>query len=279
MLRHNKKRNSYIIYEQLLTLATTMAAKGQRDEAAFVLSFIRENFSLNSEIGKEIKLFESLLNKNQYEKEMAIRVLEETLNEAKNISKQRLDEEKTKLIEKINKFISYDLFDIPVRDYKTMASVQILLNELRDSKFDSTPEERVKIKNNLLERMCTKTEIKESDKVDNLTFSLAISKFNKRYSKLMNEDQKHILSAWTNFLITNDENKMKSVLAEKLDKINKCFSKYLSDGKQKNAEYYPMLKEAKAKLKEYNVSLTEESVYEIMRCFDIVEDLQSNEEK
>lgn len=279
MLRHNKKRNSYIIYEQLLTLATTLAAKGKKDEANFTLSFIRDNFSLSSEIGKEIKLFESLLNKKGYKKELASEILNEAFVESKNISPVKIDQEKTKLIENINKHISYDLFDIPVKEYKTMASLQILLNESRNSSCESTPEERVKIKNSLLERMCESNEKKEEDKVDNLTFSLMINKFNQRYAKLMNEDQKHILSAWTNYLITNDEQKMTTVLEEKVQKIKSCFEKSSKQKSQKETEYYPMLKEAFENVKNYKTSLSEDGVYEVMRYFDIVEDLQNNEEK
>lgn len=279
MLRHNKKRNSYIIYEQLLTLATTLAAKDKKDESKFVMNFIRENFAYSTEIGKEVKLFESLLNKKGHEKEFASKVLEETIKQSNNISPQKLTLEKTRLIENVNKHISYELFDIPVKEYKTMASVQILLNESRNQDCETTPEQRVKIKNNLIERMCQTNETKETEKIDNLTFSLMVNKFNQRYAKLMNEDQKHILSAWTNFLITNDEQKMLNVLQEKVNKVKSCFEKTSSSKSQKDAEYFPMLKEAFEQVKKYQPSVNEDVVYEVMRYLDIVEDLQNSEEK
>ncbi len=274
MLRHNKKRNSYIIYEQLLTLATTLAAKGVKNEANFVLAFIKENFSTNTEIGKELKLFESVLSKKEYDKDLASKILDETVAESRSISSEKINEEKTRLIEKINKYISYELFDIPVKEYKIMASAQLLLNESRGT-FESTPEQRVKIKNNLIERMTEKEIVEESEKVDNLTFSLMVNKFNKRYAKLMNEDQKHILSAWTNYLITNNEKLMLEVMGQKLSKIKECLVK--NSKTQKEAEYYPMLKEACDTISKYTPAVTEESVYEVMRYCDIVEDLQNNE--
>jgi hypothetical protein len=267
MLKHNKKRNTLAIYEQLVSLVSKLTLLKRNREASYVVSFIKEHFNSRTEIGKEYKLLDSVVNCKNKSKESAEKILEEALKESCFISSKQIEKEKSKLINDINKKITSKLYDIPLKNYKIIASTQILFNEIRTIGF-TTPEERVKIKSVLTEGMTE--QVDEKYKIDNLTFKILINNFNKRYSKLMNEDQKSILSSWALYVINENAQEMSSFLNEKISFLKEELSKHI----EKNNS----IKEVYEKLLSYEPSINEESVYKIMRYYDLLESLNSNEE-
>ncbi len=273
-LKHNKKRNAFIIYEQLIALTTRLAAGGNKEEASSVIAFLKEHFRSDTEIGKEYKLLESILSPGGHTKDNAEKIIEESLKQVKTLTTPKLEKEKTKLIEDINRRISKDLFKIPLKDYKAAASAQILLNEARRGKIETSPVERVKIRSILVEKI-SKSKSESSEKIDNVTFAILCSKFNQRYSKLMNADQKETLSAWSTFLIDGNQDKANSLLNEKIDKLKLSLSSHMSSKKHRKAEHEPLLKEAYSKLVDSDFNLNEQCIYEVMRYFDLVEDLDN----
>lgn len=275
MIKHNKKRNSFLVYEQLVTLATRLTVEGCKNEAGAVLNLIKEHFNKETEISKELKLFNSVLGLKEKNKKTAGSIVEEALREASQINDDKLEQEKTKLIEDINFKLSKDLHKIPVKNYKTAASFQILINEARTKKTQTTPVERVKIKNFLVETMSKPEEKILEEKIDGMTFAILCKKFNKRYDALMNEDQKEILSTWSKFLIDTNEEKANSILENKINKIKDYLRTEIGSSKHKDSEYQPMLKEAYSNIVNKKPELTENGIYEIMKYFDLVEDLKS----
>lgn len=275
MLRHNKKRNSFVVYEQLVSLTTRLAAQGNKREASMVVEIIKEYYNPNTEIGKEFKIMDAVLSSKGHKKEVASDIVAESLVESKKLSQKKLDKEKTKLIERINRSLAKTLFNIPIRDYKIAASVQILMNEARTQNADTTPVERAKVKNLLVERLSRSNKKAEKVQVDNLTLAVLVSKFNKRYSQVMNEDQKDVLSAWTTFLIDSDHNKAQIALTQKVDKLKLSLSSLMDSKIHNKTEHGPLLKEAYSNLVSRPIDVNETVVYEVMRYFDLVEDLNN----
>ena len=274
-LKHNKKRNVFIIYEQLISLVTRLASQGNNTEANYIVQFIKENFNGKKEIGKQLKLMEEILYKKGYDKKTAEKILEETLNQISCLSKEKLEKEKTILIEKINRKISKDLFKFPIKTYKAAASAQMLINETFDVNKKISPTEKIKIKNLLINRISDSSQKKNEEKVDNLTLAIMCSKFNKRYANIMNEGQKEILSAWSTYLIDNNEKKMSNVLDNKISFLKRTLSKHIESPKHKGSDHEPFISESYNKLINNKYDLTEQSIYEVMRFYDLVEDLSN----
>lgn len=278
-LKHNKKKNSLIIYEQLLTLAARLASQKKQNEFDFILAFTKRHFSPSTNIGKERRILQNMTEVKCSSEEEATVLVSECLEQAKTINSEKLELEKVKLINEISSVIGSDLFKIPIKNYKLFASAQILVNETKNGFVASTPIERTKIKNLLKENFLKEEEVQEPIEMDNITFKILINKFNKRYGSFINEDQKEILSLWIKYLITEDENILRPVLVEKIAKAEKIISKTLSEKSNKAAEYYELLKEAQEQLKSKKIeTLNEETIYEVMRFFDVIEDL-SGEKK
>lgn len=276
-LKHNKKKNSLIIYEQLLTLASRLGSLKKQTEFDFVVGFLKNKFSSKSNLGKEKKILQNLTESHGLSLEQANELINECIEESKFINFEELEKEKVKLINEINLNFGADLFKIPVKNYKLYASAQILINENKNGFLFSSPQERTKIKNLLKENFVKNIEKEEFVEVDNVTYNILINKFNKKYGSFINEDQKAILSNWIKFLVTEDSNIINSVLKEKIEKLKKVINENLNKKSSKTTEYYELLKEAQIALSRSEIKAEESFVYEIMRYCDLADELNSKD--
>lgn len=275
-LKHNKKKNGAIVFEQLLTLAARLAGQKKLNEFEFVLDLTKKHFGPNTALGREKKVLQSIVESCCKENDVE-ELLKEALNEGGRLDFSRLEKEKISLINEINSKIGQDLFKIPIKNFKLYASAQILVNENKIGYLNTTPEERVKIKRFLKENL-TKKDLQEEDvKVDNFTYKILINKFNQKYGPFINEHQKSILSSWIKYLITEDKNILESLLKEKIELVKSVVKSSLKSKSHKAMDYYELLKEADETLKNKDFSnVNEEVVYEVMRYFDLVEELEES---
>ena len=273
--KHNKKKNSLVVFEQLTTLASRLASQKKEEEFNFVLEFIKRKFNPNTQMGRERKILSSLTETNCKENESED-LIKEALVESIFIDSKELEKEKSSLINEINNVFGSELFKIPIKKYKLYASAQILVNEHKNDFKNTNAKERLKIKSILKENLTKKIE-KDSieENIDNVTYKILINKFNKRYGPLINEDQKMILSGWVNYLITKNDAEFRNLLIEKSKKITKTLKKECSK-KREDKDYSQLLNEGYEAIKSKNFTqINEEVVYDVMRYFDIIQDLES----
>lgn len=274
MLKHNKKKNSRIVYEQLMQLATRLALTNHIVESRHILKIVKERFSPNTLLGKEKKLFDAVLETRTVSLQEAEDLITETLIEAKTIDQNRIEKERVDLINTIMSNIGVDLFSIPIKEYKLIASTQILLNEAMNGFKFSNPQERIKIKKKLIENINQEVLKEESYEMDNFTYSILVKNFNEKYAPLMNEDQKEILVGWINYLMTENANEFTVLLKNKIIKAKAELDISLIKEDHQNAEYFEMLKEAKETISKEELVINEDSVHKIMRYFDLIDDLR-----
>lgn len=239
-----------------------------------ILSLVKEHFAPGTELAREKKLFETILNSKTKSAPEAEAILSEVLEEAKLIKEKPLDREKVILVNKIIDQIGKEIFSLPVKEYKLLASAQILFNEVRNNFKYSKPSERVKIKKTLVENFMKLPPKEEIGEVDNLTNKILIEKFNKKYSPIMNQDQKQVLSAWIEYLLTEDNGKISEIINEKRDQARISLQASLLSEKHEMSDYKDMLEESIDKLSRSVKKVDEDIIYETIRYFDLVEDLQ-----
>lgn len=274
MLKHNKKTNAGIVFQQLLATTTRLAASNHVNEAKFVMSIIKKHFSPKTALGKERKLIESLTSQQSKSKEECVQIFEETLREAATIDPKQLEREKQSLITSIKKNLGDSLYNLKVEGYKEMASAQILFNEARNGFRFTTPQERVQAKNTLIESMVVNvSENKEEvPPISKAVLKVAVKKFNNKYSKMLNEDQQDVLRAYLNYQTTKNSSELENVLKEKVSKLYVSMDLLKED--ENCSEFAEQLTEVKKKVGEFDCkNVTEDSIYEVMRYFDLVEDL------
>ena len=94
MAKHNKKRNVGLIHEQLVRyVASSLIAEDKR-AAENAIQIVTKHFRPDTELYKEFRLFNAMVNMPVGSKPLAERVLNESKRAAKSHDPQRLRKEK-----------------------------------------------------------------------------------------------------------------------------------------------------------------------------------------
>jgi len=233
-IKHSKYKNSGILFELLVRQITSDTLEGKDSPIKEIL----KKYFVKTELGKEYKLYETLLNKTSLTEARADLIITTLIESSKNLNRRIIRQQKYNLIAEITKH--YDLnefFNHKLPHYKVQAAFYTLLEIYNSSKVTS-PKYIINNKMTILEHL-TAAKIKEEEVRDNvinefkkedkdiriLTYKILLEKFNGKYENL-NEDQKEILKE----LIYSIDNKPRlkefylsktSQLKEQLQTLNK----------------------------------------------------------
>jgi hypothetical protein len=278
---HNKKRNVGIIYEQLINHMCQCVIKN--DESGIIKSkgIIKENFKKTSQLHRELKFFNALIQTRGIEASLATSIIQEAKRACqKHFSDDLLEREKSHLIKELNySFGKGNIFESKIKNYKILATVQTLLNEWRkgsQSDFQITTE----YERQLHEWMTTKEEevIVEtnlvSPDIDELTFRLMNEKFNKKYDKLLNNDQKRIIKLFVESKSLENESELIDLFEEIKLKSTKLLENYRCDN-QMLSESYDIVKHKIKNVKTQEV--TEENVKRFLTLCKLNEELKGDD--
>ncbi len=230
--KHTKIRNTGLLYEFLLRQITLDILNNRNSKA---VNIIKERFSEKTELGKELALYNILLNRKYSNDIKADYFLNEVLKTRTNLNNTQLKREKYNLIKEVK-----DVYDLQkflsskVNNYKVYSSIYRLFEFKKLS-----PDLKTESHFNLIEHITTnKNNIKLSEAVVDLpndedlrilTYKTLLEKFNSKYTKLSG-DQKNLLREYINNV--SNTNSLKDTLKEivyKLKKDLKQHSKNLQD--------------------------------------------------
>ena len=201
MSRHNKKRNVGIIYEQIVSFICDKSLENNRESTESALKIIESYFYESSQLKKELKLFNALANTRNVRKELAGSIIEEAKKACNyHFDNEKLQKEKSKLIKELNySFGKGEIFKQKIKNYRSFATIQTLLNEWRKEEKDLSI--IIDYESKLFERLSSnkdKNEESLSLTFDPLTHSLMKEKFNKKYTNILSEGQAKIISKYYN---------------------------------------------------------------------------------
>lgn len=200
-LRHNKLRNTGLLFEILSK--TVMYEVLNENQKQIALSLIKRHFNPDSEILKELVLYQSLTKET---KNNGNELLNLTLEARKLLNSEKLEGEKYDLIKDIRK--RYDLktfFETRTPNYKLCASVF----KLFEHSPVSNPDEYLTAKSMILESLSgqKKEEVIEEqverewrdqdEDTRKLGFRIVVQKFNEKY-RTLSDRQKTLLSRYIN---------------------------------------------------------------------------------
>jgi len=200
---HNKKRNVGIIYDQIISTLCECHLNNDSESVEKISKIMTENFKKGSQLQKELQFFSSFLKMSNLNDSLSSSIINEAKKACKShFSQEELDMEKSKLIKDLNyAFGKGKIFEKKVDNYKLYATIQTLLNEWRNednSDFSTISEYEIKLNDWLTRDSNTKEELNESKfkGIDNLTLKIMNDKFNKKYSNILNEDQKNLIKEY-----------------------------------------------------------------------------------
>ena len=205
-IKHSKFKNTGILFEILVKKITSDTLSGKTSKA---IKIIKEYF-VNTELGKEYKLYEAMFKTKNQSEHRANMVLNTILEQSKKINRTKLKGEKYRLIKELKSHYNLeDLFKTKLSDYKAQASLYTLL-EIYNTDKSTNPQQVVDNKINILEHVSggsvdnekikdsVLAEFKSYDKdLRTLTYHVILENFNTKYDKL-NSKQKLILKEFIN---------------------------------------------------------------------------------
>jgi hypothetical protein len=224
-IKHSKYKNTGILFELLVRQITADTLSGKESKATPIL----KKFFVKTELGKEYKLYETILSKKHLSEGKAEIVINTIIESSKSLNRGSLKRQKYNLIKEISKHYNVDeFFKTKLPNYKAQAALYTLL-EIYNSDNLSNPDQIIANKISLLETLTNKQvdekqvkdqlleEFKSYDQdLRILTYRVLLEKFNGKYANL-NENQKMVLKEFINSIDSTP--KLRSFYNTKINEI------------------------------------------------------------
>lgn len=207
-IKHSKFKNTGILFELLVRQITLEVLNGDKTEKA--RKIVSTFFGKNTELSKEIRLYE-LLTKERYSSENRAEKFVDTVTEAyTKLNHTKLVREKYNLIKEIKSNFDLDKFlTSPISNYKVLASAYKVFESKLVESYDI--KDIFNSKTTLIENITSKkaeTKAEPKDKlVENyktqekdlrlLAYKILVETFNKKYTNL-DDNQKSLLREYIN---------------------------------------------------------------------------------
>lgn len=218
--KHQKKRNSLLVYEFLVRTISKSLIEDDKKKSAAALKILRRHFKPGTELYKEFRLMNALVKTTVSSEHVASSILKEAKSASININEKTLDKEKSILIRNINHVLNDENFyDQHVNEYRTYATVQMLLNEWRSSSKDiykTGQYEDHLMKYLLSEKKESGDSIITEDSAGTarLLMKVMTKKLNEKYNGVLNEQQKSLIKAYAYSTASEDATSIRMKLQE-----------------------------------------------------------------
>ena len=233
-VKHNKIRNTGLLFEFLLRQITSDVLNKDDGKA---VQIVKQRFHENTELGKELALYNILINKKFKSDKQANYFINEVIGGRNNLNNSILRRERYNLIKEIQSNYNLQKFlSSKVPNYKTYASIYKLF-EYSDS---LSPDQKTESFFNIVEHVTTSDKsIRLSESIPTLpddedlrilTYKTLLEKFNSKYKKL-NLSQKSLLRAYINNV--SGTNSLKEFIEKVIPAIKKDLKKYSTNLKDK----------------------------------------------
>jgi hypothetical protein len=232
-LKHKKYRNTGLIWEMLTRQITSDILEGANQSEA--TEILREYFGSDTEMAKELELYQLLMNETFRTEEQAKEFLQEVVKTRENLNLDRLQEEKYEIIGEIkNKYPLKEFFKSRVDNYRELASVYKVFKALTEN-VTYEPDDVVRSKYTIVEHV-TEQNVEETEEENDLlegfreesrdlrllAQKVMIEKFNNKYGELLPE-QKEILREYINNI--SNTNNLREEVNRRVEKLKEDFEK------------------------------------------------------
>ena len=280
-IKHSKYKNTGILFELLVRQITTDTLDGKDSPAKDIL----KKYFVKSELGREYKLYETLLKKTSLTEGKANVVVSTLIDSSKTLNRGAIKRQKYNLINEIQKHYNInEFFNHKLPNYKIYAAFYSLL-EITNTPEAVNPEQIINNKVTILEHLTAAkiTENKVRDEVmfefENadkdvrlLAYKIILENFNEKYDTL-HPKQKLILKEY----ITSIDNtsRLREFYTNKVEEIKNEL--VALNKKTKNQT-------TKIKINEIitiinspakNAKITDNDLVDLLQYYDLINELET----
>ena len=283
-IKHSKFKNTGVLFELLVRQITLEVLNGDKNENA--KNIVKEFFAPNTELNKELRLYDILLKEKYSSETKADRLVETVCDAHAKLNQLALSKEKFNLIKEIStKFDIEQFLSSPITNYKVLASIYKVFESKRTDGYDIKDIFNSKI--TLIENITSKPvqlskpaedkklieTYKQQDKdLRLLTYKILVETFNKKYTNL-NESQKNLLKEYINNI--SNTTKFKDYVGTQLPTIIAELNSIKSKLKDKVTQI--KLSETISVLEKMKIGKTvsDSQVSSIMLSYELIKELKT----
>jgi hypothetical protein len=211
-MKHNKKRNTALVFESLVKEITAAIIKNDEVRKNKAVAIVKKHFNPDSELRQHLECYKSLYENQGLSIEVCEKILKEVNIAARLIDPTGLFKQQTALINDINKELDPTVFNNFVPNYKSLATIDQIFNPR------TRPKTKVMLESKIIENMSKGLVEESSETVDSLTLTTFINKFNEKYSDSLLEEQKELLNYYITSFVDNAV-ELKMFLNEELGRL------------------------------------------------------------
>ena len=231
-IRHSKYKNTGILFELLVRQITSDTLDGKDSPVKGLL----KKYFVKTELGREYKLYETLLKKTSLTETKANIVVNTLAESSTSLNRGAIKRQKYNLIKEIKEH--YDLekfFNHKLPNYKVFAAFYTLLETYNTPSNAVNPEQVINNKVTILEHLTaapiTEKKVKDdvmeafidSDKdVRLLAYRMSLDKFNSKYNNF-DPNQKAVLKEYINSV--DNSTRLREFYLDKTNEIKSQLSK------------------------------------------------------
>jgi hypothetical protein len=283
-IKHSKFKNTGVLFELLVRQITLEVLNGDKTENA--KKIVKEFFAPNTELNKELRLYDILLKEKYSSETKADRLVETVCDAHAKLNQNTLSKEKFNLIKEISaKFEIEQFLSSPISNYKVLASIYKVFESKRAEGYDIKDIFNSKI--TLIENITSKPAIKAQPTEDKklietykqqdkdlrlLTYKILVETFNKKYTNL-DDSQKNLLKEYINNI--SNTTKFIDYVGKELPNIIAELNSIKSKLKDKVTQI--KLSETISVLEKMKIgkSVTDGQVSSIMLSYELIKELKS----
>lgn len=276
-LKHSKYKNTGILFEMLVRKLTSETLTSDKSNT---IDIIKKYFGKNTELAKEMKLYNALLKEQFKTEASALEYIRSVKAAHSKLNKTILRRERYNLIKEISEKFKLDqISKIRVPNYKLLASAYIIFENDEADNPIQIMECKSEIVNNIITERAQQTKkldpvieaFKTQTKEERLLITkLLIDKFNSKYS-VLDENQKRLLNKYITHV--NDTTILKEYVQSIIPDIKNKLKEHVSKIDDKVTRIkVQRLSEMLCDVENINV-IKESHVLNLLRYFDLVKEL------
>lgn len=275
-IKHSKYKNTGILFEMLVRKLTSETLTSDKTIA---LDIIKKYFGKNTELAKELQLYNSVLKEQHKSEARALDYIAEAQKAYRKLNQSALRRQKYNLVKEIQENFSFDsLSNARIPNYKVLASTYLLFEYADQASVKQLAQCKDVILEHTLKDLVKQTETdelyeefrKQTKDTRLLTYKLLVDKFNNKYTNL-SEAQKNLLKQYITHV--NDTDSLKSYIKAEIPKIKRQLKEHVA----KTADDVARIKIenlAEMLCNVENMKVIKEShVLSLLRYFDLVDEL------